>query len=73
MNVYIWLFVLIVIALISLIVGMFFLVIDLQRPRSQWRFSMFLTDILLLTTFILSSGFAIYVYLLLQKQIDFFS
>lgn len=73
MNAYVWLFVLIAVAIVSLIAGMAFLVLDLQRPKAQWRVSMFLTDIALLMVFFLSSGGAIYIYLLFQKQIDFFS
>lgn len=73
MNNYVWLFLLIVVAIVSLIAGMSFLVLDLQKPKAQWRVSMFLTDIALLVTFFVSSGGAIYVYLLFQKQIEFFS
>lgn len=73
MNAYVWLFVLIGIAIVSLIAGMTFLVLDLQRPKTQWRVSVFLIDIALLIIFFISSGGAIYVFLLFQKQIDFFS
>lgn len=73
MTAYIWLFALIAIAIFSLIAGMGFLVLDLQRPKTQWRVSMFLADIAMLIIFFLSSGGAVYVYLLFQKQIEFFS
>ncbi|EYT94603.1 MULTISPECIES: hypothetical protein [Enterococcus] len=73
MNTYVWLFILIAVAIVSLIAGMTFLVLDLQRPKAQWRLSIFLTDITLLIIFFLSSGGAIYVYLLFQKQIEFFN
>lgn len=51
MIAYLWLFVLIIVAIVSLIAGMAFLVLDFQRPKAQWRMSMFLTDIALLLTF----------------------
>ncbi|EPH92739.1 MULTISPECIES: hypothetical protein [Enterococcus] len=73
MTAYIWMFLLIAIAIISFILGMTFLVLDLQKPKSKWHIGMFLTDIALLVTFFVSSAGAVYVYLLFQKQIEFFS
>ncbi|MDV2932580.1 hypothetical protein [Enterococcus faecalis] len=73
MNEFVWFFILIVIATVSLTAGMAFLVLDLQKPKTQWRVILFVTDIILLVTFLLSSGGTIYIYLLFQKQIDFFN
>lgn len=73
MSAHIWLILLIMIVIFSLISGMVFLVLDLQKPKIHWRLSFFLIDITLFGIFFISSGAAAYVYLLFQKQIDFFS
>ncbi|EPI05589.1 hypothetical protein D920_00075 [Enterococcus faecalis 13-SD-W-01] len=73
MSVYTWFYLLIVVAVISLITGIVFSVLDLKKPQETWEKISFITDAALFIIFLLSSGGAVYVYLLIQKQIEFFS
>lgn len=73
MSEYIWLYLLIFIALTSLISGVFFLIFDLQKPKASWSIKNFAIDISLFILFITSCGFTVYVYWLFEKQIEFFT
>ncbi len=72
MGAKIWLYVLIIIGLINLIIGLYFLLKDLKKDKRLWQTSTLVMDGLFLFFFIVEMGLAIILWVNFQSQIQFF-